>query len=290
MEDYQWQEPKTTDPAYPPCLASVPKNAEVGLLRIFDLQRLIDVAVATFIPVIPPRISNYIYGKPWQNTMAGMEARNNELRLQRKNIGQETSIANRPDWFTDAVFAQQSFTGPNPTTITLASAEWISRFVATAKRQSNQAIQALLVNSDPSSLYIQDYSYFREAIRAPADAVLTSNNQKRFGCAAVTLFHLSTTGVLHPLAIVIDYRINMENSVVIFNTRLRSTDSTAGEANDWAWRFAKTCSQVSDWTRHELAIHLNDCHFVEEATIVAAQRSIPATHIVHTLLEPHWYA
>jgi hypothetical protein len=114
-------------------------------------------------------------------------------------------------------------------------------------------MQALLVNSDPASIYIQDYSYFREAIGAPADAVLTSNNQERFGCAAVTLFHLTKTGVLHPLAIVIDYRINMENSVVIFNRRLRSTDSTAGEANDWAWRFAKLCNQVSDWTRHGLS-------------------------------------
>jgi len=219
--------------------------------------------------------------------MAALETSNNALRLQRKNIGEETSIANRSDWFTDAVFAQQSFTGPNPATITLASAEWISRFAAEAKRQNNQAMQALLVNSEAGSVYIQDYSYFREAVGAPADAVLTSNNQERFGCAAVTLFHLPSTGVLHPLAIVIDFRINMENSVVIFNRRLKSTDSTVGEANDWPWRFAKLCNQVSDWTRHELAIHLNDCHFIEEATIVAAQRSIPATHIIHTLLEPH---
>jgi hypothetical protein len=48
------------------------------------------------------------------------------------------------------------------------------------------------------------------------------------------------------------------------------------------------CNQVSDWTKHELTVHLNDCHFVEEATIVAAQRSFPADHVVFNLLAPHW--
>jgi hypothetical protein len=37
-------------------------------------------------------------------------------------------------WYSDASFAQQSFTGINPTTIELAR-KWVSRFTAEAKRQ-----------------------------------------------------------------------------------------------------------------------------------------------------------
>jgi len=99
---------------------------------------------------------------------------------------------------------------------------------------------------------------------------------------------LSTEGDLHPLAIVLDYTVSIEKSVVIFNQRLKSSDPTESEKEDWPWRYAKMCNQVSDWVRHEMAIHLNDCHFIEEATIVAAYRSFPSNHVVYNLLEPHW--
>lgn len=221
--------------------------------------------------------------------MAGIEARMARLRRADKNIGTEASIANRKDWYSDAVFAQQSFTGPNPTSIAQASAEWIERFKSAAKTQNKDDSYALLESSEKTSFFIQDCSYFREAANAPADAVLKSDDGKRFGCAAVTLFQLSDEGNLHPLAIVIDYRVSIENSVVIFNQRLSLASPTVTEEKDWPWRYAKMCSQVSDWTRHECQVHLTDCHFVEEATIVAAQRSFTADHVVYGLLEPHWY-
>ena len=220
--------------------------------------------------------------------MDGLIERNRILRQQDKNIGTKPSIADRDDWYTDAVFAKQSFTGTNPTTITLASTEWIKRFLAEAEAQANEDVSTLLKAFRADSIYIQDYSYFRNAINADPDSVLKSDKGNRFGCAAVTLFLLFPDGRLHPLAIVLDYRVNMGNSVVIFNKRLTLDALSASEKTYWPWRYAKLCNQVSDWTRHEMAVHLNDCHLVEEATIVAAQRSFSADHIIHRILSPHW--
>ncbi len=154
--------------------------------------------------------------------------------------------------------------------------------------QGNEKMYTLLTTSDPESFFIQDYSYFRDAVGAFPNATLQSDDKKRFGCAAVTLLQLNKTGALHPLGIVIDYMISMDHSVVIFNARLRPTDPTKGERDDWPWRYAKMCHMVSDYYRHELEAHLNNCHFVEEATIVAASRSFTPQHVVYKLLEPHW--
>lgn len=80
----------------------------------------------------------------------------------------------------------------------------------------------------------------------------------------------------------------MSNSVVIFNKRLDPSDPTDSEETDWPWRYAKMCAQVSDWTRHEITIHLTNTHFVEEVVIVATHRAFPTDHVVFKLLYPHW--
>jgi hypothetical protein len=120
--------------------------------------------------------------------MAGLEERMRILTRKKKNVGTEPSIANRDDWYSDAVFAQQSFTGPNPTSIANASAEWIERFQGSEKSQGKSRVLSLLRNSNPESFYIQDYSYFRSAANAPPNSELVSDDGVRFGCAAVTLF------------------------------------------------------------------------------------------------------
>lgn len=148
----------------------------------------------------------------------------------------------------------------------------------------------LLSTAEADSLYVQDYSYFRAAVGAAPDAPMVSGtgSQKRYACAAVSLFQLSASGKLHPLAVVLDYRKTMETSVVMFNRRLRASDPTTNEATDWPWRYAKMCAQISDWTRHEVEVHLVNTHLVEEAVIVAAHRTLPAEHAVFRLLQPHW--
>jgi hypothetical protein len=112
---------------------------------------------------IPRGLSSFLYGEMMSPTMAGLEERMRALTKNRKNIGSMPSIANRPDWYTDSVFAQQSFTGPNPTSIARCSAEWIRRFMMVANMQGKKARYTLLNSSPADSMYIQDYSYFRSA-------------------------------------------------------------------------------------------------------------------------------
>jgi hypothetical protein len=273
---------------YPPHLAVIPPQDEVGLLEIFNAMRLADTATL-FLSIIPDSILNWIHDNPEANTIAGIEARNRTLRAEQKDIFSQPNIGDRIDWYSDAVFAQQQFTGPNPTTITIASPGWIQQFQQAAKVQGNQAVVELLsAASTNGSLYVQDCSFFREAVGSSASATLQSSDGTRFACAAVSLFQLNPDGKLHPLAIVIDYKWSIDKSVVLFNKRLHPSDPVESEATDWPWRYAKMCAQVSDWIRHEVIIHLVNTHFVEEVVIVATHRTFDTDHIVYRLLEPHW--
>jgi len=148
----------------------------------------------------------------------------------------------------------------------------------------------LLEQSNPKSFYVTDNSYFRAAAGIEPDEPLIQEDPlgNKHACAAVTLFQLHDDGRLHPLAIIIDYRVGTENSVVIFNQRLSPSDPTTTEKEDWSWRYAKTCAQSSDWFVHELTVHLTRTHLIEETTIVATHRCIPEHHIVFQLLSPHW--
>ena len=154
MDQYQWQEPGSTNPSYPPCLAAVPEEAKIGVLRMFDMVQLIDAAVAMS-PEVPMSISAYMYGEPLPKTLAQIEARMDRLTKQGKNIGSVRSIANRKDWYTDAVFAQQSFTGSNPTTITNATSEWVKRFMGAANSQGNKAMHTLLSTAPITTMYVE---------------------------------------------------------------------------------------------------------------------------------------
>ena len=238
--------------------------------------------------VIPDKILDFAFSHPESGTIAGIENRNKILRAEQKPVYEDPNIGDRPDWYRDAVFAQQQFTGVNPTTIVIASSDWIEKFKKAAESQGNEKMFALLKTASTDSLYIQDCSYFRAAVDAAADAALMSDDGTRFGCATVSLFQLTPDGKLHPLAIVIDYKSSIDTSVVIFNRRLNPSDPVDSEQTDWPWRYAKMCAQIADWTRHELTVHLVNTHFVEEAIIVATHRSFRPDHLVFRLLEPHW--
>jgi hypothetical protein len=197
------------------------------------------------------------------------------------------------DWFGDRRFADQQLTGTNPTTITRATPEWIADFTAAAQAGNYRQWVSALARVDSKSLYVQDGSYFRRAAGVSDPTAILHHKQpgseECWTVGAVSLFQLHEDGKIHPIAICIDYRGSLDNSVTIFNKRLSPYDSTASEKQDWPWRYAKTCAQVTDWMRHELAVHLTCSHFVEEAIIVATNRSIPMDHPLYRLLYPHWY-
>jgi len=278
---YTFQKPGSDN--YPPHLDIIPKVDQVSLLEIFDFMRLLDTGTLIG-TLIPDKILDFIHDHPEGAKVDAIETRNNELHRDKEDIFDEENIGNRPDWWTDKVFAQQQFVGPNPTTIQQASPQWVMQFAEDA--QGNDEMYRLISSHDANSFYIQDCSYFRAAIGADAHADMTSNDGTRRLCAAVTLFHLTEQGTLHPLAIAIDYKGSLRESVVIFNKRASPSDPEPKD--DWPWRYAKTCAQVSDWLRHEVTVHLVNAHLVEEVTIVAAHRAFPIDHPVYQLLQPHW--
>ena len=297
-ELYRW----STIGGYPPYLLCIPKDDEKHAFEIFDQHRFDAVQEQGIRTEAAQFLSGFSGLKP---TLASIEQRYKDLHLAAKeadkaDVYKEKNVGLRSDWYTDAVFAQQHFTGVNPTALKRASDDWVKAFAQVASDQRNsEAFQ--LISTYPSSLYVVDNSDYRymlglkpdALISAPGQQIPTANGpvygQPGYGCAAVTLFSLSDSGKLHPLAICLDYKGSMKKSVTIINKRLTAFASSDSEAEDWPWRFAKMCSMTSDWTRHELAVHLTETHLVEEAIIIAAQRNLPDSHIVYQLLKEHWY-
>lgn len=155
-----------------------------------------------------------------------------------------SQLGNLPDWYSDARFAQQFFTGTNPTTIQQAG-EWAQVFLDAATDPKDAEMKAKIskrVAESPGSLYVQDYSYFRKAagtndLRCPT---VKDGKEYRYGVASVCLFNLTDEGRLEPLAIIIDWR-GAKDSVFIYNREL----SVAEQKNDWPWRYGKNLPSAS---------------------------------------------
>ncbi|KAJ5968213.1 hypothetical protein N7501_004461 [Penicillium viridicatum] len=323
---------KTKDDGYPPHLdlglnkkwpdiGNEDPNwrSTLGQRQIFNPTYLYQLAAImsklVLVPSLIPGVGTPASGK----TIAEVEKynrdriainRNRETRQRLYDIFDRPNVGELEDWYSDARFAQQQFTGTNPTTIQLANEDWLTRFSQAAEKEPEDAVAKdtidKLIEKHPESFYVQDYSYFRDAagIKTKKAEIKCHKwfQSPRWGCAAVCLFFLDSEGLLHPLAIVTDWRDSMETSVTIFNRELFkrmnlvtgkpkdpiSTEKRIDEAADWPWRYAKTCVQVSDWFRHEVTAHLTRTHLVEEAIIVSANRQFDPTHPVFMILRPHW--
>ena len=278
-------------PKYPPYLKVIPTEHQTS--SVFDFSALLEtMTILALNPgAVPGRIRKMAPNPVKTRSMKDLVDHNHELHKKSKKNSNvrdmylAENIGLRDDyWYTDAAFGQQQFTGTNPTTITLAPHEWITAFKTASGAQKRDDVTMLLTDY-PRSLFVQDYSDFRSGMGLSPSAEFTSEG--RYGCASVALFHLEAFGKLHPLAIVIDYKGGMGNSVTIFNRRIAST-SPGDEESDWPWRYAKMCVQASDWLRHEVTVHLVHTHLVEEVIIIAANRTLEPQHIVFQLLEPHW--
>ncbi|KAK4191305.1 linoleate 9S-lipoxygenase 1 [Podospora australis] len=294
--------------SYPPHLRIIPPGERHSNFAIFNAIGLIETQVILK-KIIPQEDGIVGRTKEWLVTKARSAAFGGNpekgLRVQdvvdynkfHRKVGTDImaggNIGLLDDWYSDRRFADQQFTGTNPTTITKASEAWIADFLKAAAAGGYTKWEEALPKADPSSLFVQDGSYFRKAfgVSNPERTLYHKEpgSDDNWAVGAVTLFQLHDDGKLHPIAICIDYKGSIEKSVTIFNKRLKPTSSTSSEKDDWPWRYAKTAAQVTDWMRHELAIHLTLSHFVEEAIIVAVNRTIPMDHPVYTLLHPHWY-
>ncbi|KAF5658675.1 lipoxygenase 1 [Fusarium heterosporum] len=306
---YQWAgyPRKDTDgnvDPYPPHLQTIPTADQVSILQIFNALGLVEtrLMISQIIPDtfagktarwLLARSNGDVSGAPDAGfTIDAFVKYNAEHRKSGTDISQGENIGLLPDWFSDRRFADQSFTGTNPTTIENVPQDLLTEFIDAAKRDGWDFWAKTLPQINPASLFVQDTRYFRKAFGVKPDAELKhkeSASDDNWACAAVTLFHLRDDGKLHPVAIVCDYRTSMKDSVTIFNQRKDPSDSSVNEKDDYAWRYAKTCSQVSDWIRHEVGVHLTKAHMIEEALIVSTHRTIPMEHIVFQILQPHWY-
>ncbi|KAJ4985905.1 lipoxygenase 1 [Stagonosporopsis vannaccii] len=301
-ETYKWSTP--SEDGFPPHLLTIPPdqaNGAPAVGNIFDLQALgfVSLVAQAVSFIIPEDIVRK--GTPFEGpTIADCEKYNREHPSPKTDIMNGENLGNKADWYSDARFAQQHLSGVNPSTIEKPKPEIVDAYVAEAIKQGLAEMGKLL--SEGSDLFIQDYSYFRQAtgvsneeefrnvVPELAGGQPTGNMAFRFACAPVVIFQLHCDGNLHPLAITIDHKGSLDASVTIFNRRLTPSDkSDVDEKDDWAWRYAKTCAQTGDWTRHEIATHLVDTHMVEEAIIIATNRTVPEDHILHETLSPHWF-
>ncbi|KAL4899963.1 hypothetical protein BDW74DRAFT_171206 [Aspergillus multicolor] len=290
-------------------------------MRLLQLSSLIPSIVPNWFKKTAAQASSTAYFGPMGRPDAGQKLEDVEIYNRKsraakhfKDIFDRSNIGDLTDWYSDARFAQQQFTGTNPTTIERASDHWLQHFIQAAKVPEDVAAKKTivdLIDSCRESLYMQDYSYFREAAGLDPTAIIKSefvdpakkdiSKSYRYGCASVCLFYLGDNGQLYPLAIVIDWRGSAEKSVTIYNRELiKRKDIRSGterqdqkekildEADDWPWRYAKTCVQCSDWLRHEVTVHLTNTHLIEEAIIVASHRQLDPNHPVMNLLYPHW--
>ncbi|KAK8095028.1 hypothetical protein PG997_001713 [Apiospora hydei] len=256
---------------------------------IFSALRL--AQLTTLLPgLIPDDFIDQAKAKIGQG--AGLRCYNNYESSKfwyQKDIFDLPNIGNLPDWYSDARFAQQYFTGTNPTTIRQAGS-WAQTFIDAATHPRDSQMKAKIsqrVQNSPGSLYVQDYSYFRGAAGTQEFRCAYGGGDVpagfRYALASVCLFNLTDSGTLEPLAILIDSVKNNDERVFIYNKELTVEE----QKYDWPWRYAKTCVQASDWIQHNITVHLCRTHLVEEAVIVAANRTLPQDHDVYQLLYPH---
>lgn len=292
-ETFEW-----SDDAFPPHMSVIPPGEGATELEIFDPAAFIKIGQIIRNALedleVDPDLENAI-------SLTDLDALNFKLQadtaegtggpFKADNVGHRE----QRDWYSDAQFGKQQFAGTSPATIKTLPQDLLAELSEVANSQ-HVPVGADLIKllADGKDLYVQDYRYFREAIKVAADADMSTQGESgtRWACAAVSIFHLQPNGKLHPLAIVIDYKKSMKESVVIFNKRSNATENGEAhpdETSDWPWRYAKSCAQVSDWIRHQLGEHLTSTHLIEEAIIVATRRSFQSDHIIHQLLDSHWF-
>lgn len=294
-----------TQAQYPPHLEHIPAKDDVAQWKIFNILGIAE-SLVLLQKVVPDEFLGktkdwilskeraVVAGSPQTGlTIQDVVDYNKHHRKSAVDIARGENLGLLEDWYSDRRFADQQFTGCNPTTIHNVSDKLLKEFTEAAKSNGETKWVTALTKADPKSLFVQDCSYFRDAIgvKDPAGEMRYKQawSNDNWACASISLFQLHNDGKLHPIAICIDYKGSMAKSVTVFNKRMLPSDSTASEKTDWPWRYAKTCAQVADWLVHELAVHLANAHLIEEAIIVAANRTIPMEHVIYRILSPHWY-
>ncbi|KAG5219791.1 lipoxygenase [Salix suchowensis] len=223
---------------FPPHLAIIPEDIGVPSHKIFSIVRL----VQTLLIVSGIQFDEGLAPGPQQNTMGWIKDTFNE-----PNIGLGT-IGNR------SVFAQQFFTGPNPRNHPRQRHvdEGIHRGGSVP---SKAEVIALFRSAFPDSFYVQDFSNFQRTARGMVV------RQSRCSTSHQTPSSPTTRAAWPPL-----FSTNASIPLTVWTKR-----TTGHGAMPKRVSFPQTAL-------HEIIIHLNNTHLVEEAVIVVCSVRSPIRH------------
>lgn len=154
---------------YPPHLQVIPGPDRAGQFEIFNGLGLIQAQIlvqkivpqTTFLGKFNSHVKekvlhvldDLVAGEPYVgSTIAEVEHNSRHYRKTGTDVMRGETIGDYNDWYSDARYGQQQFTGANPMTITLASSDWISKFRTAADKQGNTNMSQLLKQADAKSI------------------------------------------------------------------------------------------------------------------------------------------
>ena len=181
---------------------------------------------------------------------------------------------------SDATFAQQRLSGPNPMELTNVLAlnysltqklgitneifQTVLRYVH-RRRHIRETLKSATQNGN---LFVTDYALL------DSDSVIPKEN--RFLTAPITLYYAdgNRNSRLIPIAI----QLGQVPGISLLCTPMDGVD----------WTLAKLITQMADFYVHELVRHLGQTHLVVEPIALATVRELAARHPVNVLLKPHF--
>jgi hypothetical protein len=137
-KQYQW----STADGYPPHLNLVPQIDSVTRAELFQQNATGEAEFSVLFRAIIKKKSNiaaalFDFVRPGPSNVAKFSASSDFIEIMKKHEETRKGSSSKPSvgdlndaemaWYSDAMFAQQNFTGTNPTTIQLAE-KWISKF------------------------------------------------------------------------------------------------------------------------------------------------------------------
>ncbi len=190
---------------------------------------------------------------------------------------------------SDATFARQRLSGPNPMELTnvlalnynlqekLRITDEIFQTVLSAARGTGYVSETLKSATQNGGLFVTDY------------AVLSTNGvtpkENRYLCAPVALYYA-------------DRDVKAANSSERGGWRLIPIAIQLGQVPHQSllctpidgvdWTLAKLIVQMADFYVHELVRHLGQTHLALEPIALATVRELAALHPVNVLLKPHF--
>ena len=181
---------------------------------------------------------------------------------------------------SDATFAQQRLSGPNPMELTNVLAlnysltqklgitneifQTVLRYVH-RRRHIRETLKSATQNGN---LFVTDYALL------DSDSVIPKEN--RFLTAPITLYYAdgNRNSRLIPIAI----QLGQVPGISLLCTPMDGVD----------WTLAKLITQMADFYVHELVRHLGQTHLVLEPIALASVRELASRHPVNVLLKPHF--